>query len=111
MRVRGPRRAFRYDVTRVYSYRPSSEPRRFTSVCESVECTSSSKQPAPNRPKHYTLIDLATHTRAVATSILSSTPPKCEISDVGVERLVRLILATALADTQSEVVQDVRRGS
>ena len=43
-------------------------------------------------PKHYTLIDLATRTRAVAEPYFELNKETCELSNVGVERFVELVL-------------------
>lgn len=43
-------------------------------------------------PKHYTLIDLATKTRAVAEPYFELNPDTCELSQVGIERFTELIL-------------------
>jgi hypothetical protein len=43
-------------------------------------------------PKHYTLIDLATKTRAVAEPYFELDRVACELSQVGLERFVQLVL-------------------
>lgn len=43
-------------------------------------------------PKHYTLIDLATKTRLVAEPYFELDKSTCELSEVGVERLVQLMI-------------------
>jgi hypothetical protein len=46
----------------------------------------------PVEPKHYTLIDLATKTRSVATEYFGLDDESCELSDQGVERFAALCL-------------------
>jgi hypothetical protein len=43
-------------------------------------------------PKHYTLIDLATKTRAIADSYFGLNRNTCQLSQVGIERFVELVL-------------------
>lgn len=43
-------------------------------------------------PKHYTLIDLATKTRAIADTYFELDRNSCELSEVGIERFTELVL-------------------
>jgi hypothetical protein len=95
MRVWGTRRPFRYDVTTARqtgsSFKLSPKAvHKCLRICRVYEQFKTAELGIA--PKHYTLIDLATSTRAVATPYFELDPIECEISDVGIERLVRLIL-------------------
>jgi hypothetical protein len=95
MRVFGDRRTFHYDpavskdVGSTFKMSPKAV-HKCLKICRVYEQLRRAK--VGIEPKHYTLIDLATKTRDVAGPYFELDSETCELSDVGLERFVELVL-------------------
>lgn len=97
LRVYGERRRFQYDalaargVGATFKMSPQAVQKclRVSRVYEQLR-----KAGVGVEPKHYTLIDLATKTRAVAAAYFELDADTCELSNAGVERFVELVLSS-----------------
>ena len=97
MRVLGERQTFCYDpyVARSVgaTFKMSSQAvHKCLKVCRVYEQLR--KAEVGIEPKHYTLIDCATKTRAVAEPYFELNQGTCTFSDTGIERFVELVLGT-----------------
>jgi hypothetical protein len=95
LRLFGERRPFRYDIPTSRevgaTFKLSTKAvHKNLIICRVYEQLCRAQMGV--EPKHFTLIDLATKTRAVADSYFELDRNTCELSQVGVERFAELIL-------------------